>query len=126
MEFPKPLMSYEEALKEVDGLADKLGHKIEEKINPLVAALRMYGIVTSASCQGHGGCGLRYPWIDVEMESIPLASRVVCAANSARHWWVFEPRPTFMRLHPGNIRVKLSRMQHQALVFAERIRKLND
>jgi len=124
MPLPEPVKTYEQALKEVDELCDRLSMPIDEKIKPLVAAFRMFGVTTTMSCQGHGGHGLRYPWIDVDMGSIPVASQLVCAANSARHWWVFEPYPTKMRLRPGNISVKLSRMHHQADIFARRIRAL--
>lgn len=124
MALPEPVKTYENALKEVDELCDRLCMPIDEKIKPLVAALRMYGITTTQSCQGHSRRGIRWPWIQVAMESVPAASKLVCAANARGNQWVFEPRPVHMRLRPSDTTQTLERMQKQAKWLAKRIRDL--
>lgn len=57
---------------EVDKIADKLGKGIDEKIKEAVVAFRVYGFITSQSCEGHicevnEKCrtGVPFPWIEL-------------------------------------------------------------
>lgn len=60
-----------EALKWVRAQNDKLGLGIDKGVEYPVAAMRVLGIRTTQSCEGHTEHGLPYPWIDVEKEDIP-------------------------------------------------------
>jgi len=57
---------YNKILCDVLALRDKLGKSVDNRIMPAVIALRISGINTSASCEGHLRRGLPYPWIDID------------------------------------------------------------
>ena len=50
---------------DVDQLADGLGKDIDQKIKPIVIALRAHHFMTHASCEGHLNWGLPYPWVEM-------------------------------------------------------------
>lgn len=58
---------WKQALEEVNTIADRLGMGVDKRIKTTVAALRVHGFPTTASCEGHPDIehGLDYPWIDV-------------------------------------------------------------
>ncbi len=60
--------------QEVEGLTDKLGKKIDEKIKFTVVALKANGFGTTGSCEGHLDQALPYPWVEVES---PLAEKLL-------------------------------------------------
>ncbi len=57
--------TWEDAVQEVEGLADRLGKPIDPLIRPVVSALRAHGFPTTGSCQGHLSRGHPYPWIEI-------------------------------------------------------------
>jgi hypothetical protein len=122
MALLKPVKSYEKSLLEVGRLVDGLGKPIDEKIRPLVAALRMYGIRTTGSCQGHSKRGLKYPWVNIDIRDAKGATRLVAAVRVKKGPWVFEARPTELRLVPRSTRgKKLSELQKEAAYLAWRL-----
>jgi hypothetical protein len=50
----------------IDKTTDRLGKHIDPKIKRMVVALTVYGIKTTASCEGHLNWGYSYPWVDCE------------------------------------------------------------
>ena len=50
----------------VDRLVDGRGHPIDEGIKESVVGLRILGLKTSGSCEGHPDWGMQTPWIDFE------------------------------------------------------------
>lgn len=71
------LMTYQESKEIVDRLADGLGMPIDEKIKYLVAAMRMYGVRTTMSCEGHLDRGSPYPWIRFDAEDVYLVGALI-------------------------------------------------
>lgn len=67
----QPLISREQALQQVAGLADRLGEGLDAGMINTVAACRRWGIETTASCQGHHDHGLAFPWLDCSQEAWP-------------------------------------------------------
>lgn len=55
---------------EVEQIADRLGHKVDDGIKETIIAFKAFEIPTSGSCEGHteGEHGLPYPWVDIEVE----------------------------------------------------------
>src|SRR2546426_6951982 len=51
--------------QEVGRIADKLGRPIDPGIRESVVALRVLGLTTDGSCEGHLDHGVRAPWIDI-------------------------------------------------------------
>ncbi len=76
------MRKYNEVLKEVDQLADKLGLPIDEHIKTVVIGLRMHDFPTSASCEGHLEDELPRAWVEIyEPEQ---TDRAWLAANNAQ------------------------------------------
>jgi hypothetical protein len=57
--------TYDSVAREVDSITDGLGLPIDEGIKKIVIALRLWGFMTSGSCQGHTGRGTPYPWVEI-------------------------------------------------------------
>jgi hypothetical protein len=55
-------------VKEVDLIVDGLGRPVDGGIRDAVVALRLLGLDTSGSCEGHLDHGMRAPWVDFEVE----------------------------------------------------------
>jgi len=53
---------------DVDKITDGLGHEIDPGIKDAVTALRVAGLPTSGSCEGHLEDGLPFPWVEVNPE----------------------------------------------------------
>lgn len=49
----------------VDRLVDRLEHPVDAGIKEAVIGLRVFGINTTASCEGHAERAVRAPWIDI-------------------------------------------------------------
>ncbi|BCX15756.1 MAG: hypothetical protein KatS3mg097_648 [Candidatus Parcubacteria bacterium] len=56
---------WEEERNEVNKIVDRLGNPIDEGIKETVIALRIFGLETTGSCEGHLERGLPYPWVDI-------------------------------------------------------------
>lgn len=65
------MKTFESVSKEVDSIVDGLSMHIDEGIKRGVIAMRMAGIATMASCEGHNDEGLPYPWILVDTSKKP-------------------------------------------------------
>lgn len=70
---PKEYISEEQKrwdnmVKEVDALEDRLGEPIDESIKETVVAFRLYDFPTNQSCEGHDDHGVPYPWVLVQSE----------------------------------------------------------
>lgn len=126
----KAVRTFDEALAEVNRLTNGLTMPVDERIKPLVAALRMFDVETSMSCEGHSGRGHSFPWIDVFRTSAEPLFRLVAVQN--RPWnddgtpneniWVIRPQGIILRLIPWDAKRPLSALQKDALDFAERIK----
>lgn len=66
-----------EALQWVRAQNDKLGLGIDAGVEHPVAAMRVLGVRTTQSCEGHEDHGLPYPWIDVEPEDLPYLQQAL-------------------------------------------------
>jgi hypothetical protein len=67
------LMSWDEATAYYSKVTDKLGMEIDPGILDTVVVFNILGLTTRASCEGHIGWGLPFPWIDLEPEE-PIRS----------------------------------------------------
>lgn len=56
---------WERITREVEQIADRLGHPVDDGIKQTVVALRAHQLETSASCEGHADQGAPFPWIEV-------------------------------------------------------------
>jgi hypothetical protein len=116
----KPVTTYKVALQRLDGIGDKLGMPIDEKIKPLVAALNMWSVETSASCEGHAGRALPYPWVDIPYAHVETAGRLLCIPNiDLKLSWFFEPFASGLRWRPGFTARVLWAMQDEAKSIAD-------
>lgn len=126
---PQAVMSYEAALADSKRIVDRLGTHIDPMILPLVATLRMCGIPTCASCEGHMDHGERYPWVNVELGQEGVLNRLIAWQNRPtgndgkpnRNTWVLEPSPHGWFLIPQKLDLDLPTLQRYAIEFAERI-----
>lgn len=64
--------AWQKVYQEVERIVDKLGKPVDPGIKESVVALRVLGLETQASCEGHLDRGVKGPWIDVGPE-IPQA-----------------------------------------------------
>jgi len=55
---------WQETLRALDTIVDRLGMPIDERIKETVAALKCMGFETEASCEGHLERGVKAPWVD--------------------------------------------------------------
>lgn len=56
---------WDEMRQRVECVTDKLGKPIDAGIRETIVAFRLFGIHTTASCEGHTDWGVGAPWIDV-------------------------------------------------------------
>ncbi len=61
---------------EVAGLVDGLGVPVDDGIRDTVIALRLLGIETVFSCEGHLDYGFPCPWVDVAARDAPALRRL--------------------------------------------------
>jgi len=60
---------WQDTLRALDGVVDKLGMPIDAHIKETVAALKCTGFETSGSCEGHLDRGVKAPWVDLSFFS---------------------------------------------------------
>lgn len=125
------LRSPEEVTQEVNELTDRLGKPIDGNIKDLVIGLRMFGIETIQSCEGHLGHGLPYPWIDIPVDQVQLVGYLIVRQNRPikdgeknKNRWVLLPKATFFRVQPEDKSQPLEEMQQDAVEFGRYIQEL--
>lgn len=59
---------WEEKLKHLDLIRDRLGQPIDQGIKETCAAFIVNGLPTTQSCEGHLNEGVPYPWVDIGPE----------------------------------------------------------
>lgn len=62
---------WENKLKELESITDKIGTPIDGKIKEAVAAFQLNGFSTATSCEGHAEGGEPSPWIVVQAPDEP-------------------------------------------------------
>ncbi len=128
--FNRPVCSYEEALAQVKTITDGLGHPVDEKIQSLVAALRMWGVSTTGSCAGHSEYVFSFPWIDVEYNDLAAVCHLIGSQNrptrddgtANKNIWVIQPSCE-ARIVPWDISKPLEHLQQGAEDFSQRLRQ---
>ena len=132
MLLPKLEMKIPEGMTmntDVDNITDALGLPIDEGIKPLVAALRAWGINTSASCEGHTDRGNSYPWIIIDIQDVLPTLKLVSWQNRPRvedgsenrNLWVIMPEPGGISLVPWDTSSSLEILQERAKEFARNL-----
>lgn len=126
----QPICTFEEALAEIETLNDTIMDiGVEEKIKNLVAALRMFGVKTIQSCEGHN----RPPYVEAELESMGVATKLLIhfnrhdRADRGKHlYWVILPMPHGFTFEPKNPLRPLTALQAEAEEFARTLVRLAD
>ncbi|MBI4138077.1 MAG: hypothetical protein HY482_00585 [Candidatus Wildermuthbacteria bacterium] len=121
----------QEVTREVEGFRDALGHPMDLKIIPLVIGLQRWGVKTTMSCQGHPDA-LRFPWVMIEWNSLPLACALVMQnysdklLSSSNIVWVLEPwvSPRIRTREQGLW--KLPRLQQEAIALGVFLQTIPD
>ena len=127
-------LTYEQAKRRADEMADGLGKPVEHGIKELVISLWMLGIETSSSCEGHVEQRLPYPWVFIAPESRDRAMREIMASNLRnldgggkyhQNVWVFHPfgKGRHLRITPWDVKRPLSELQADALELAMYLRQ---
>jgi hypothetical protein len=116
------IRTYEESLSEVETLCDKLGMPIDEKIKPLVAALRMYGVKTTMSCEGHSDWGKLYPWVRFDPADVDLVGSIALRGSDSDEWVLMRSTASSFDLVPWDVKRPLGELHEMALKLAENIR----
>ncbi len=52
-------------MRKVERLTDAIGMPVDDGIKTVVCGLRLLGIPTRASCEGHDDRASSYPWVDI-------------------------------------------------------------
>jgi hypothetical protein len=106
----------QQALQEVDCLADGLGYGIEPFIKRPVAILMTAGFSTVASCEGHTDRGLPYPWIDID--NLPNFPHEIHADEATK---IFNDEVAFKKLIDSNhsSQKKIENLLEQSGFFAQ-------
>jgi len=100
---------------------------IEDGIFHFLVGLNVWGIRTTASCEGHNDC-IRLPYPSVEMKrnksNLIRATRIVVEWNLVRgeHFdccvdWTIHPKD-FFRIQPVAGKFSLQQLQNEVLIFA--------
>lgn len=117
------------AMAEVSTIVDKQGTPVDDGIKALVAALRMHGVDTVVSCEGHLDHGLPYPWVRFDEEDCALIADLVSLcqgdAEFPVRWWTILP-VGYGRcdLVPWKIDRPLAELQADAAELARRLAAL--
>jgi hypothetical protein len=61
---------WQEAVEAVEHITDKLEHPVDKGVRETVAALNIWEINTTGSCEGHDDRGELAPWIDIEAKEV--------------------------------------------------------
>lgn len=127
--------SFDEMLDKVDHIVDGLGHPIDEQIKPLVIGLLMWGIRTTASCEGHAEEGRHFPWVEVVADGIPLLLELIGKQNRPvlldgrpnDNQWVLKPGPEdSVHVIPQNSNRLIPEMQADAIEFGQFLQILSE
>lgn len=117
----------EEVRREVEETKDRLGKPVDQKIKELVIGLRVWGIYTEGSCEGHTDRRMPFPWVDVPYEQAEEAAKLVAWQNRPvlmngepnDNFWVIKPGSA-LRIIPENLTgAPLERLQEQAREFGQ-------
>ena len=108
----------------VDEIKDGLGMPVDDGIKPLVVGFLCAEVLTTASCEGHTGHGLPYPWVDIP---IKYEGRVIAFERRFNRYRPPEKRWSvkmsqcgeFFRIYPRNRGLPLAEMQQSAREFGE-------
>ncbi len=65
---------------------------IDPKILELVIGLRVWGINTTASCQGGKGHGKNFPWVTVQWKDLGKVARIVFEWNYRQKKSLHDPK----------------------------------
>src|SRR5689334_3564810 len=79
--LPDKRLHWDEAIRRVAGMRDKLGKPVDAGIVETVALLNMLNISTTASCEGHLEHGTGAPWVDLASKH-PQAQISIAEMNS--------------------------------------------
>lgn len=134
----KTVCTFQQALKDLEGLdridtvQQKDGLPIDGKIRNLVAALRMFGIKTFQSCQGHRDRWHRaatHPFVQtIPTDLVPLTELVVyhnrIVTRRQLCHWVIVPHHFALTLQPEDCRLPLRELHYQAERFALNLKRL--
>ena len=52
----------------IDRIVDAKGLGVDSRIKNTIAAIKINGLGTTGSCEGHGDRGFPYPWVEVESD----------------------------------------------------------
>lgn len=78
---------------------DLLGLGIDAGVERPVAALRMFSIRTSQSCEGHADRALPFPWVDVLLGDLPRLERLL--SDNPLPGFAVQQGPSTVRLLPS-------------------------
>ena len=130
----QPVCTFAESLAGVDSLVDtKISLGVEAKIRNLVAALRMFGVRTIQSCEGHEG--VRDPYVQIVLEDAVLAIALLTHFNrhdrqdrGKHYYWVLSPMPFGCTLEPHAVypHRPLADLQAETEEFAQTLIRLAD
>lgn len=114
--------------KEVERMRDGLGKPVDPKIKDLVIGLRVLGICTTSSCQGHLDRCNPYPSVDILAEDREALFKIVewyntWASVNNEVFWVILPR-CIIKLRPERSDLPLEELQNSAIDFGVQIQKL--
>jgi hypothetical protein len=124
----KVIRTFEDSLEDVETLLGKNQEiPVEPKIKNLVAALRMFGVETLMSCEGHTEGVLNCPYVQVAPISAALLLEFVayfnCHTRSDRgdhRYWILGPMPFATTCEPEQSLYRpLDEMQAEAEEFAQ-------
>jgi len=129
----RPICDFAQARREVESLRDG-DLPVDERIKNLVAALRMFGVQTFQSCEGHPPRkrGSRRPFVQTELAGLDLVARLVTHQNRLdrpgsilhNNQWVIHPTVHCLTIEPRELGRPLKVLQDGAEDFALTLRKL--
>ena len=117
-----------ETIKEVEEMKDKLGKRLDSKIKDLVIGLRMLGIETLQSCEGHLDWGNPYPWVMILSTNKNKVFQVVQWHNTKgrnRIFWVILPKGNHIIIMPAiqDEKFSLEELQESAVHFGKKLQE---
>lgn len=116
---------YREMQATVARMTDKLGQPVDAGIVETVVLLNLFGIPTSASCEGHLEHGTGAPWVDIEATSIlaqmEAATRLFQQATQRKQELghvTEEVLQLFEQAHAARLELKRAHIQVRQRLFA--------
>ena len=124
--MPRTVHPYEEISQEINELADTFGMPMDSEIKELVIALRMNGVDTKLSCEGHADQCPPYPWIAFPSAEVITVGNLLCRANANNGWvlQVQQGHDDLYRLVPWDTSRPLIELQEAAAKLARDIQGL--